>query len=858
MTFKSKVTALKFSPCGRFIAVAMEYKNMIQIWRTPLHGLSSAMPLNEDEERDLAKDFAPFVLHRTFTGHHDKVTKLLWSPDSNWIMSSGKDMMIRLYTREPLDGYKPLTLAGHRDYVIGAWWSKDMRSIYSVSKDGSCFVWHMIDSVSGEPVDAFTPGQTKFKLAEKHFFNQKGDHGPARVKCAELHSTSGLLVVGFSTGVFGLYEMPDFNHIHSLSISQRKITSLTISPSGEWLAFASSDLGQLLVWEWQSETYVLKQQGHFYDLNCLAYSPDGQTIATGGDDGKVKVWSTSTGFCFVTFNEHQAGITGVKFAGKQGGKQGVVYTSSLDGTVRAFDLIRYRNFRTFTSPTPVQFNCLAVDPTGEIVCAGSLDTFEIYVWSVQTGRLLDILAGHEGPISSLAFSPEGTLGNTSSTSSTSAVLLVSGSWDQTVRVWDLFSRGSTSKCMETFRHKSDVLTVSFRPDGKEICAATLDGHITFWDPYEGGHPRRITEIEGRRDIAGGRKSTDLRTAANNAADKYFTSLCYTADGDCLLAGGNSKWVCLYDIPNGVLLKKFQLSKNLSLDGLLEKLNSKNLTDAGPMDLLNDEEFSDLEDKLAQQNTLPGVQKGDLSERKVKPAIRSKCVQFSPTGRSWAAATTEGLVIYSLDDSLVFDPFDLDIDITPSNVLERVKTLRRTGAKEGEWLLTLVMALRLNENGVLQLVYESVPPQEIEFVVRDLPRIYLDKLLRVIAVLLDVSGTDEDKQALAASFRKSPHVEYHLTWLNHILRIHGRYIRDQFSNQMFGNSAKQTAFMSASSFSVILRAVKKNVTVLRDDLSKMCDNNLYTIKYFLKQAESTKDNGEDTSDLMAVDDLLTAA
>jgi WD40 repeat protein len=70
-----------------------------------------------------------------------------------------------------------------------------------------------------------------------------------------------------------------------------------------------------------------------------------------------------------------------------------VLSCSLDGTVRAHDLLRYRNFRTLTTPTPVQFISLAVDSSGEIVCAGSLDPFNIYVWSLQTGRLLDILAG---------------------------------------------------------------------------------------------------------------------------------------------------------------------------------------------------------------------------------------------------------------------------------------------------------------------------------------------------------------------------------------------------------------------------------------------------------------------------------
>ena len=46
-------------------------------------------------------------------------------------------------------------------------------------------------------------------------------------------------------------------------------------------------MGQLLVWEWQSESYVLKQQGHFNNMTCLAYSPDAQHIVTGGDDAKV-------------------------------------------------------------------------------------------------------------------------------------------------------------------------------------------------------------------------------------------------------------------------------------------------------------------------------------------------------------------------------------------------------------------------------------------------------------------------------------------------------------------------------------------------------------------------------------------
>lgn len=63
------------------------------------------------------------------------------------------------------------------------------------------------------------------------------------------------------------YEVPDFNNIHTLSISNKRITAACINATGEWLGFGCAKGGQLLVWEWQSETYVLKQQGHAFDMN---------------------------------------------------------------------------------------------------------------------------------------------------------------------------------------------------------------------------------------------------------------------------------------------------------------------------------------------------------------------------------------------------------------------------------------------------------------------------------------------------------------------------------------------------------------------------------------------------------------
>ena len=70
--------------------------------------------------------------------------------------------------------------------------------------------------------------------------------------------------------------------------------------------------------------------------------------------------------------------------------------------------------------------------------------------------------------------------------------------------------------------------------------------------------------------------------------KCFTSICYSADGRCLLAGGSTKNVCIYDLGQRVLLKRFCISNNRSLDGVLAKLNSKDMTEAGPMSQIADD------------------------------------------------------------------------------------------------------------------------------------------------------------------------------------------------------------------------------------------------------------------------------
>ncbi|XP_062008257.1 periodic tryptophan protein 2 [Rosa rugosa] len=789
ISFKSAVAAVKFSPDGGYIAVATG--KLVQIWRSP----------------GFKKEFFPFELVKTFADCDDKVTALEWSPDSVYVLAGSKDLTARIFCMKKfkLGGVKikPFMFLGHRDTVVGVFFGVDKNAgkvsrVYTVARDGYMFVW----GLSGDDEEVPSPEtperdgegnvegdgsvvvkkrkgfegndgelnkeggyliNRKWELLKKESFGQAS----MKVTACDYHRGLDMLVVGFSKGVFALYQMPDFVCIHRLSISREKITTAVFNELGNWLTFGCAKLGQLLVWEWRSESYILKQQGHYFDVNCVAYSPDSQLLATGADDNKVKVWNVSSGFCFVTFSEHENAITALHFLANKN----TLLSASLDGTVRAWDFFRYRNFKTYTTAEPRQFVSLTATQSGEVICAGTLDTFEIFVWDMRTGNLKDILSGHEGPVHGLAFSP------------TDANVLASSSWDRTVRLWDVFeSKGG----VETFPHTHDVLTVVYRPDGKQLACSTLEGHIHFWDPIDGV---LMYTIEGRRDISGGRLMTDRRTAANSSSGKFFTTLCYSADGSYILAGGSSKYICMYDVADQVLLRKFQITHNLSLDGVLDFLNSKNMTDAGPLDLIDNDD-SDIEEGIDKQTRgklgydLPGSM-----PNRGRPVVRTKCLKIAPTGRSFSAATTEGVLVYSIDDSFIFDPTDLDMDVTPEGVDAALNEEQVTKA--------LILSLRLNEDSLIKKCIFAVNSIDIPMVASSIPNRYLERLIEVFAHLLE----------------KCPHLEFILKWCQEICKAHGNSIQQ--------NSQK---------LKPALISLQKAITRTHQDLANTCDSNECTLRY----------------------------
>jgi len=712
----------------------------LQIWESP--------PLE-------SKQFQPFKLVGAFGTCHDDITCLDWSPCGEFVAAGSRDLACHIFSGRQRAGYRAPALTGHRAPLVGCFFARrgEAATLYTVSEDGALVYWeHTPDAagaslggagaggggegatasggagqegagqVAGDPKPpAGSPdlGQGGWRAADRKYF-QKNE---AQVTACAFHPGLNLLAAGFSTGVFELYQLPDFTSLQALSVSQAPVSTLSFGAGGEWLHVGCGELGQLAVWEWRSESFVFRQQGHTGEVAGMDVSRDGALLVTGARDAKVKVWSARTGQCVVTFSDHRLPVMAVAFAPSGN----AVLSAGSDGTVQAFDLVRHRRFRTLTPPEPSQLCCLAVDTGGEIVAAGSADTFQVFLWSLRTGKLLDTLSGHEAPVSGLHFSPLGDA-------------LASCSWDRSVRLWDTFTgQGRT----EALPHSSEVLALAFHPGGKSLCSATLRGNLIFWDAI---NCSCLGVVDGARDIRGGRLTTDRRLPEHSAEGKHFTSVCYSPDGALLLAGGESKWVCLYDARERTLLARVQISHNVALDGVRDLLSSRDMTEAGPLSEIVDDDGKGARARRRAAG-LPGT---GAARRAV---ARTRAVRWAATGASWALATPEGVVVYSKGDGALFDPTDLGEDATP----EAAYRCHR----EGQHLKALLIALRLGDPLITVRVLEGVPPEDVAVVAGQVPAARLGRLLGAIASRLE----------------KGPHLEFYLDWLRPLYRAHSGFLSE---------------------------------------------------------------------------------
>ena len=767
-----------------------------------------------------------FYLRMTFGQCTARATHVSYSPDGKYLVVCSEDLAVRVLKlvadNEPAakarrraegddsegndedgndadaDGeskIEPVILHGHRATPVGAWFGRQ-GGIYSIGQDGVVIGWRPMEVPTAKEMQAHKKKRRlplwagadglAYGAAWKYFAGLPGPGGRDVTAAAFANAEAPLLVVGLRNGAFRVFQMPLFYNgaadavakqgaIEGQSAMPVELHTLSAAPGAPldsicfggpsaaaaddgkanypWIAIGCKTLGQVVVWDWRRETYVMRQRGHSYQVNRCAVSPSGETFATASDDGTVKLWHANSCHAIATYSGHAAPVADVCFM--QAG--GVVASASRDGTVRLHDVTRHRCFRVLTSPEAAPLTCLRGDAAGDVIAAGSGGgSFLIYVWAVRTGKLLDSLSGHTAPIVGVRFAPHGH------------PYLASTSWDKSLRLWDVFGTAVN----ESFAHLHDATALDYKPDGKEIAVATLDGAVTFWDP-EAGQARGT--IDGKRHVGMRRTAADGQGLPEGG---HFQCVAYSANGETLYAAGLGPYLCIYDSVRRVLLRRVEMTAAKRLwNAIADRVDTRNITEAGARSMLDVAPS----DALGALGARPGRGGSAAPSASIAPRHSAAAVGGSPEavldlpgmraggslvysirdvqpssdGTRLVAASTEGVLVLAKDTGVAFDPVDLGgagAWATPAAVARR--------AAEGEFLTGLVAALRLGETALAERVMLAVPAAEVESVVRDVPDALVVPLLEVLAACVgkasgNASGKDGDSR---------PPLERTLTWV----------------------------------------------------------------------------------------------
>jgi WD40 repeat protein len=392
---------------------------------------------------------------RTFTWHSRGVLSVAFSADGKTLASADLDFRIKVW-----DVQSGVELRELHSYLHGSALAvtADGKTLASAGDRGPIQVW---DVQTGTELRTLNGYYDKVYSVEFSADGKTLASGSGTIKLWDVQSGRDLRTF---PGVLARF-IADGKTLASL------VRDDTIQRGG------NTKLGdnRIKLWDVQSGKELGTLKGLSGFITSMAFSADAKTLATGYSDDTIKLYEVASGNELRMLEAHSNlpedydednpswEIDSLAFSAD--GK--TLASAGSYGTIKLWDVESGAELHTL-EPSSSSVYLLAFSPDGKTLARGGWDRM-IKLWDVQSGRELHTLKGHSGTVHSVAFSADGKT-------------LASGSEDTTIKLWDVAS-GTELRTLK--RHSGWVYSVGFSPDGKTLASASQDTYIKLWNVSDG-------------------------------------------------------------------------------------------------------------------------------------------------------------------------------------------------------------------------------------------------------------------------------------------------------------------------------------------------------------------------------------
>jgi WD40 repeat protein len=475
----------------------------------------------------------------TYDGHTDSVTSLAFLTAGHGLVSGSRDGTVRIWTWET--GTKPpkklirvagkdvlalalspdgrqLATGGGEDYVVRLW---DLRAgtLLREFRGHWAAVRALAFSPAGDQLASGAEDNTicLWSLGDPRVLTMRQDtwvHALAYSPDGRVLITGG----GLDQGIIRFWDTATGEYLRTLPGHTAGVCSLAFSPDGQKIASGSYDR-TLLVRETGTGAQ-LPPMAHGATIHTVAFSRSGNLLASGGDDRVIREWEINQGAMMLSSRppapaEPTPSGESMVYTVRAAANGRLAVSGGRNQNVRLWDVVSGLPRGSFAGH-PFDVTAVALSPDSKRVASGSYQ--EVRVWTPEMARLETVLTGHESWVLAIDFSTDGRR-------------IVTGSEDRRIMIWD----ANTGRWLRTLTgHTEKVRVVAFSPDSRWVASGAEEDILRIWDAETGQCLRRLAGHDG-----------------------HVVSLAFFSDNQTLASAGTDETIRIWDLKQGRLLTSIE-------------------------------------------------------------------------------------------------------------------------------------------------------------------------------------------------------------------------------------------------------------------------------------------------------------